>query len=136
MDLNIKTLSYEDYDNILLGWWKDWNWTPPLRDFLPQEGEGGLMVWDNETPVCAGFVYTSNSRVAWIEWVISNKQYRTSDKRQEALKLLLKTLEEVVQNQGYKYIYALLKHPKLIHTYEDLGFVAGDVYNKEMIKIL
>ena len=41
MQLNTKRLSYEDYDNILVGWWKDWNWTPPRRDFLPHNGERG-----------------------------------------------------------------------------------------------
>ena len=76
MKLNVKPLSYEDYDNILLKWWKEWDWTAPQRDFLPQEGKGGVMIWDEETPVCAGFIYTTNSKVAWIDWIISNKKYK------------------------------------------------------------
>ena len=35
MALNIKPLSDKDYDDILCGWWKDWKWTAPKKDFLP-----------------------------------------------------------------------------------------------------
>ena len=34
MKLNVKPLSYEDYDDVLIKWWKDWDWTPPQRDFF------------------------------------------------------------------------------------------------------
>ena len=135
MDLILTPLKYEDYDNILLGWWKQWNWTPPQRDFLPQDGTGGLIVWDKDMPVCAGFIYNTNSKVSWIDWIISNKEYRKEPQRQEALEMLILTLGEICKKDGNKYGYALLKHPKLIDTYEKCGFKAGDQYTQEMIKI-
>ena len=46
MDLIVRKLNDTDYDNILLGWWKDWNWEAPLKDFLPDNGEGGIIVFD------------------------------------------------------------------------------------------
>ena len=52
MALNIKPLSDSDYDNILCGWWKDWKWTAPAKDFLP---DMGYMVYYNDEPICAGF---------------------------------------------------------------------------------
>ena len=135
MDLNLTPLRSEDYENILVGWWKQWDWTPPVKDFLPQDGKGGLMVWDGKIPICAGFIYNTNSRVAWIDWIISNKEYRDKEKRQYALELLIATLGEICKRDGNKYAYALLRHEKLIKTYETLGFNAGDQYTKEMIKI-
>ena len=27
------------------------------KDFLPDNGKGGLIVYDDKTPVCAGFIY-------------------------------------------------------------------------------
>ena len=133
MQLNTKRLSYEDYDNILVGWWKDWNWTPPRRDFLPHNGEGGLMVWDGDIPVCAGFIYSTNSKVAWIDWIISNKEYKD---RKEALNLLINQLTDVAKATDNKYGYALIKHPSLIKVYEGVGYVQGDSYTSEMIKQL
>tara|TARA_R100001086_G_scaffold250084_1_gene193471 strand:+ start:5629 stop:6039 length:411 start_codon:yes stop_codon:yes gene_type:complete len=136
MKLNVKPLSYEDYDDVLIKWWKDWDWTPPQRDFLPQDGESGLMVWDKKTPICAGFIYTTNSKVAWVDWIISNKEYKNKDKRKKSLLLLIEALTKVAKNSKHKYAYALIKNQSLIKTYEDMGYIKGDTYSSEMIKVL
>jgi hypothetical protein len=136
MALNIRPLNINDYDTILVGWWKDWGWTPPEKDFLPGDGTAGIMVLDEEIPVCAGFMYTTNSRVAWIDWIISNRQYRKKPQRKESLLLLIDTLTSISKNTGHKYSYALIKHSGLVDTYKKLGYTKGDVYTGEMIKIL
>jgi len=134
MKFNTTPLQHEDYDNILKGWWKDWEWEAPSRDFLPQDGQGGIMVWDGDTPVCAGFLYNTNSKVAWVDWIISNKDYKES--RKEALSILIQTLTSVAKNLDNKFAYALIKHNGLIGVYEQQGYTTGDSYNKEMIKVL
>ena len=134
MKFNTTPLQHEDYDNILKGWWKDWGWEAPCRDFLPQDGQGGIIVWDGDTPVCAGFLYNTNSKVAWVDWIISNKQYKES--RKEALSILIETLTSVAKNLDNKFAYALIKHNGLIGVYEQQGYTTGDSYNKEMIKEL
>lgn len=134
MKFNTTPLQHEDYNNILKGWWKDWGWEAPSRDFLPQDGQGGIMVWDGDTPVCAGFLYNTNSKVAWVDWIISNKEYKES--RKEALSILIQTLTSVAKNLDNKFAYALIKHNGLIGVYEQQGYTTGDSYNKEMIKVL
>ena len=76
MIFDIRPLELDDYDTILVDWWKDWGWTPPTRDFLPDNGKGGMIVFDGDIPVCAGYIYLTNSGVAWVDWIISNKEYR------------------------------------------------------------
>ena len=134
--LSIRPLTYEDYDDTLVGWWADWGWTAPARDFLPDNGEGGLMVLDGDVPVCAGYMYATNSRVAWVDWIISNKEYRKKPQRSEAISMLIATLTEISKNTGFKYCYALIKHQSLIETYKELGYTKGDEYVGEMIKII
>ncbi len=136
MGLHIRPLKDTDYDEFLTQWWKDWNWDAPLRDFLPDDGKGGILVLDNETPVCAGFMYLTNSKVAWIDWIISNKEYRKKPERQIAIKLLVESLTEISRNTGAKYGYALIKNKGLIDVYEQLGYSKGDSYTSEMIKTL
>lgn len=136
MTFNIKPLSSKDYDDILVNWWNDWGWTPPTKDFLPDSGKGGIMIYDEDIPVCAGFLYNTNSKVAWVDWIISNRNYRKSPERKDAVKLLVDTLTNVAKNTGNKYAYALIKHDRLVRSYEELGYKKGDVYNKEMIKHL
>ena len=136
MSFNIRPLGETDYEDILVGWWKDWKWTPPLKDFLPSDGKGGVMVLDNDIPVCAGFVYMTNSKVAWVDWIISSRNYSKKPQRKEALDLLITTLTNICKDTGNKYCYALIKNKSLIKTYEDLGYTAADNYSQEMIKKL
>lgn len=135
-ELNIRALRDTDYDDILVGWWKDWGWDAPTRDFLPDDGRGGILVLDGEIPVCAGFMYITNSKVSWVDWIISNKNYREKPKRKEAIELLVSSLTEISKNSGSKYAYALIKNPSLIETYIGLGYNKADTYTSEMIKIL
>jgi hypothetical protein len=136
MVFDIRPLKHEDYDNLLVKWWADWGWQAPKREFLPDGGAGGVCVFEDTTPVCAGFLYTTNSKVAWVDWIISNKDYRKKPGRQEAIELLIDTLTNIARNTGHAYSYALIKHVGLIDTYKRLGYTQADVYTSEMIKHL
>jgi hypothetical protein len=136
MELTIRQLNENDYQETLVNWWKDWGWTAPEKDFLPDNGMGGYIVYDGEIPICAGFIYVTNSRVAWVDWIISNKNYREKEKRREAIKTLIESLTNISKMSGSKYAYALIKNKSLIKTYEDLGYKKGDSYTSEMIKLL
>ena len=94
------------------------------------------MVYDEDTPVCAGFMYTTNSKVAWCDWIISNISYKDRTKRKQALELLIKQITEVAQRKGFKYSYALIKNKPLIDTYKKIGYKEASSYTSEMIKVL
>ena len=136
MSLYIRPLVATDYDIILLQWWSDWRWTAPSRDFLPDNGTGGYMVYDGETPVCAGFMYETNSKAIWCDWVISNIEYKDRTKRKEALSLLIKTISEQARMLNKKYVYALIKNKPLIIVYKKQGFKEGSSYTHELIKTI
>lgn len=135
MGLYIRELQDTDYEDILFGWWKQWGWEPPQKDFLPRDGKGGIIVYDDDTPICAGYMYLTNSKVSWVDWIISNKEYKGGE-RKAAINLLVDTLTNICRNAGSKYVYALIKHQGLIETYESLGYIKGDSYTSEMIKVL
>lgn len=135
MELDIQPLKETDYSDFLVGWWESWGWEPPKKDFLPADGIGGLCVFEDTVPICAGFLYTTNSGVAWVDWVVSNKEYRKKPQRQQAIGLLIETLTNIAKNLGHKYCYALIKHRGLIETYKALGYIEGDKYTTEMIKV-
>jgi hypothetical protein len=136
MELYVRELNENDYEDILVGWWKQWGWEPPQRDFLPNDGKGGVIVYDENVPICAGFMYITNSKVAWVDWIISNKEYTKKPQRKDAIKLLVSTLTGICKTTSSKYIYALIKNESLVNTYEELGYIQGSTYTKEMIKIL
>jgi hypothetical protein len=132
----LRPLNELDYDNILLGWWEDWGWVAPMKDMLPQDGIGGVIVYDEDEPVCAGFLYMTNSKMAWVEWVISNKNYRKKPQRKKAIVYLIETLTNIAKNNGATFAYTVVKNRSLSAIYEQIGYIDGDNNIKEMIKSL
>jgi RimJ/RimL family protein N-acetyltransferase len=134
MKFTIEPLQEGDYENTLCQWWIDWRWDPPSKEFLPEEGTGGFMVYDDGVPVCAGFMYRTNSKVVWCDWIISNFGYKNRQGRKEAIELLINTIVELAGESGNKFVYALIKNKPLINTYKKLGFTEASSYTTEMIK--
>jgi len=133
MQLKIRKLEEKDW-SVLPTWWEQWpTWSTPLRDALPDNGLGGLMVEKNGKQVLAGFIYETNSKGVWLEWIISDPEYRDSD-RQEALELLIKTAEEVALEAGFKYVLFIGKHNNLINTFEKLGWHVDRTPSYELMK--
>jgi hypothetical protein len=135
MGILVRALNANDYDEILVGWWNDWGFDAPSRDFLPQDGAGGLIVFDGDDPVCAGFMYATNSKVAWIEWIISSKTYRKKPTRREAIDLLIYTLTNICKNKDVKYVYSSNDNKNLIDCFTKSGFKKGSTNLTELIKI-
>ena len=136
MKFTVRKLNSEDYNSILAQWWKDWRWTAPPRDFLPDDGAGGFIVYEDTIPVCAGYMYVTNSKVGWCDWIISNFEYKDKAKREEALVFLINVLTNTLKLSGCKYSYALLKSQSLTKHYQENGYIESGTYNKEMIKQL
>lgn len=133
--MEVRFLTDDDY-NTLSSWWKDWRWTPPPSDMLPQNGKGGVMVYKDGVEICAGFVYFTNSKTAWVEFIVSNFHYREDD-RHEALEFLINVLIDIIKETGdFKYIYTSLKSKSLIDRYSNCGFQKGDSNCQEMVRIL
>lgn len=131
--MTIRKLEEKDYE-LLCSWWADWGWTAPPQDMLPDNGAGGLMVEVDGKPVFAGFIYVSNSKTCWIEWIISNKKHK--ENRKELLLLLVSSLTNIAQMSGGKYCLTMLKSKSLIQVYSECGYMKGDGNSQEMIKVL
>lgn len=117
---------------MLYSWWVDQKWTPVPMDMLP---DLGLISIIDDKPVCAGFLYTSNSRTVWMEWVIADP---TIDKetRNIALEQLIDNLLTLAESKGAKYVVTSVMHPKLIERLEQKGFIKTDESMQNMLKVL
>lgn len=134
--IRIQKLKESDYEDFLVKWWEDWGWTPPPKDVLPFDMLGMCIYDDKDNiPICAGFLYLTNSKIGWVEWVVSNKNYRKKPWRVYAVRFLVDSLTEYANKCGCKYVYASLKNPSLINTYKLCGYNMGDTNMTEMIKV-
>ena len=132
MQLNIRRIKSEDYKTFVK-WWDAWpKWQAPPKDFLP---DTVLKNKKNNIGIVAGYVYMTNSKAALLEWIISNPEYRESD-RKDAITLLIQAVERVLKDQGIKYIFSIGRHKGLIETHKKLGWSVDEKPSYELIKNL
>jgi hypothetical protein len=131
VNFKCKKIEESDYENILTKWWSDWGFEAPPQDFL---SDYGLIVYDGDTPVCAGYIYLTNSSSAIINWVVSNKDYRKKPHRDNALDELIINLTYLCEKGGYKYIFIQNNNNSLISRFKKHGFITGVTNSTELIK--
>lgn len=131
--MEMRFLTHSDYD-ILSDWWKSWRWTPPAREFLPENGTGGVMIFDKDTLLCAGFLYKTNSKVAWIEFIVSNPECKDKSIRHDALIMLIVVLTNISKTLGFEYCYSIAMNEPLINKFKEVGFTSGATNFTELIK--
>lgn len=131
-NLKYRQLTENDYQDFLLKWWTDNRFAPPPLDFLPNNGKDGIVVFDanTNTNIAAGFVYITNSEVAWIEFIVANFEVKDRALRKEAIEFLIKKL---IATSGKKYFFTSLKNPSLIDHFLNAGFVVGTQNTTELI---
>ncbi len=135
MELNIRKLNNTDY-NTLVKWWNGWKeWNPPPKEFLPDNGTGGFIVEKNNKPIVAGFIYSTNSKAALLEWIVSDPEYREDD-REMAIELLITASENVCKDMGYKYMFTIGRNKNLINTHKKLKWNVDEKPSHEIVKII
>ena len=132
--MNTRTLTESDYE-ILSEWWIAWSWPVMAKDMLPDNGTGGIMVEHEGENIVAGFLYWSNSKLVWLDWIISNPKV-SSDIRQEAIKKLILTAEHMTKKAGSKYMMSISRSNSLLKTHKELGWTIDPDPSHEMIKVI
>ena len=133
MKLNIRKLEESDWDT-LIKWWEVWpEWVAPPKSFLPNNGTGGLMVEKDKKPLVAGFLYFTNSDAVLLEWIVSDPEYRESD-RKDAIELLINTSEQLCKNENKKYMFTIGRNKHLIETHKKLGWQIDSKPSYEIVK--
>ena len=132
--MNTRTLTESDYE-ILTDWWKAWGWPALAKDMLPDNGTGGIMVENKGENIVAGFLYWSNSKLVWLDWIISNPK-TNRDIRQEAIKKLILTAEHMTKEAGSKYMMSISRSNSLLKTHEQMGWNVDKTPSHEMVKVI
>lgn len=135
--LETRILNDSDYETLVYWWnnWSEWENAAPPKEMLPENGKGGIMIHKKSSEICAGFIYTTNSKIAWLEFVISNPNYREQD-RKEAIALLINNLCAIAKNLGFKAVFTSVKNPFLINHFQKTGFSKDSKQSTEMVKRL
>jgi hypothetical protein len=120
----------KDYQDIK-GWFEHFKKKDvhcPLPDMLSSDG---IITEYYNQKVCAGFLYTTNSNIAMIEFMISNPEAPTK-LRKESLKKTLTALK----TKGYEILLNITSNRGYSRTLERYGYIRGTTPHYENVKIL
>lgn len=85
--------------------------------------ENGIIVSKNGVDVCSGWLYQTDSKLAWIEWVVMNKK-APKETREGALDFLYESLFNRAKELGFEVVMSIANHSSLIKRLKNkLGFV-------------
>jgi len=101
--MKIRLFNKEKDFETLCKWWGDWGLFQHHPDALPKNG---FVVSKDGVDVCSGFVYSTDSYIAWIEFVTMNK-HATKKQREGVLEKLMDALVDRAKNMGFKIIMGL-----------------------------
>jgi hypothetical protein len=122
--MKIELVNEQNY-SMLVEWWKQHNWSPVPLSMLPRTG---FIVND----IVAGFIYSTDSNLCLIEWIISDPKSEKI-KRKESLSVLLDTLCMAAKELGFNACFTYTKNKGLIETLQKNNFNETD---KEMIHFI
>jgi hypothetical protein len=133
MELKARLLTDKDWDT-LCKWWEAWpKWVNPPKSFLPDNGTGGLMIEKKGKPICAGFIYLTNSDAVLLEWIVSDPEYRDKDRKQ-AIELLIASAEKTCKALGKVHMFSIGRNRHLIEAHKRLGWTVDEDPSHELIK--
>lgn len=108
----------ESHLPILNDWAKDRGLPEMPIEMLPQTG---FIVWMDKLPIVAGFVYFTDSSVAFVENIISNL-HSNKEERAIALSRLIMSFKKCIHDMGYSIIYIRSAIPSLLTRFKEEGF--------------
>jgi len=117
---NARPIKVEDHDT-LMEWWESYDGIEiPDSSILPDNGLGGFVMEKEGKMVAAAYVYLTNSAIGYIDFLISNPNYKGRDRYDIIAKLILVCSESAVA-KGCKLVWAMTTYDGVVRRCRDLG---------------
>lgn len=121
MSTYIRHVNYETDYVLLEQWWKWHGWDPLPQDMLPKDG-GFMVVRElDDLPICAGFIYDTGTKVAWLEFIVSSPSAGIIE-RAKAVREIIECCVSHCKERGIKAVFTSLNNNALIRLYQKSGF--------------
>jgi len=118
---------------MLKKWWNAHGWegmAPIVLHTL------GVVAYDDKFPVCAGFLYMTNSGcgLAQIEWVVSNPDAKPMQAAR-SISALIEHLTKQANDLDYGVVMTAVNQPSLVRLFERANFKKTDSGMTHLINI-
>lgn len=113
---------------IIQKWWKSHGSFPPEPHHLSTTG---IIVEESSQPICAGWLYDTDSKISVFEFVIASPD-ANRHVRDASLTYLIDTVKNIASSRGYALIYSSVRGPKYIQRLLKAGFIQVDTGQTHM----
>lgn len=123
----IRPIKEEDY-MLIDSWWKMIDKSPPPRNLLPENGLHGLMACKDGRPIVCNYIYLTNSKFAYSDYMISDTNYKGRDRFDIVLELMNISIGTAWE-LGYEDFWFITKSKGMLKRCKALGVkVSEDPY--------
>ena len=109
-------------DNEIINWWKDWGLKIPDQECLPKKG---YFIINNNIKVAAGYLYYTNAKIAYVDFVISNIKYREKN-RNTLITMLIDHMVNKALKKGCKFVWATTANSNIVDKVKKLNYKVLD----------
>ena len=128
----LKEFKAEEHFETVASWWKFWRWnahpTPAVLSDI------GYIVEKDGLDLCAGWLFTTNSVIGSMEYIIGNP-FVDKDVRSDALDFLIECLFQRNLKEGKLVFMTNIKNESLAKRLVKLGFLEGDQNIKQFVRV-
>ena len=118
-EINIRKIELEDYE-FINKWWTEQGFTALNKDILPMNGLGGIII-EKDKPIAAVYLYLTNSKVGYIDNLITDPKYVSKD-RFDVILMLMRACEQMANDVGCLEIWAITENERIIQRCKALGY--------------
>jgi len=117
--VNIRKIELKDYEYIDK-WWVEQGYDAISKEILPMQGLGGLIV-EKEKPIAAAYLYLTNSKMGYIDNLISDPKYISKD-RFDVIANLMAACKKMAEDVGCLDIWAITNNKGILKRCKKLGY--------------
>ena len=117
--VNIRKIELKDYEYIDK-WWIEQGYDAISKEILPMQGLGGLIV-EKEKPIAAAYLYLTNSKMGYIDNLISDPNYVSKD-RFDVIANLMAACKKMAEDVGCLDIWAITNNKGILKRCKKLGY--------------
>ena len=117
--ITIRKIQLEDYEYINK-WWVEQGFNAVSLEVLPMQGLGGLII-EKEKPIAAAYLYLTNSKMGYIDNLISDPKYTSKDRFNVILELIA-ACKEMAKEVGCLDVWAITNSKGIVKRCKELKY--------------
>ena len=121
--MHVRVYIPAEHYELIANWWTKRDRPVPSPDMMAPTGR---IIYMENKPICAGFLFKTDSKIAIINHMVSDPNQLDKNLRDEALNLLISHLIHEAYICGFKIVSASSNLDRLNKRYEKLGFIKTD----------